>query len=130
MRINLSLALKILAIFFWWYGVVFVLSVAPLLGVSLPSILAPEYRGDAYAWDFELMFTLIFVVWGYYLWIASRTPEQHKLFIDFTIAATFAHIAGMLVIGLLRPDDFWHLLKDAVALAIPLGLVLYTRLRK
>ncbi len=130
MRLNLGLALKILALFFWWYIVVFLLSVAPSLGVQLPSALIPEFRGAEYAWDFELMFTLIFAVWGYYLWVASRAPEQHSLFINFTIAATFAHILGMLVIGLIRPGDLSHLLTDAIALTIPTVLVVYVKSRK
>ncbi len=130
MKLNLGLALKILALFFWWYIVVFVLSVAPLLGVQLPSALIPEFRGAEYAWDFELMFTLMFAVWGYYLWVASRVPEQHLFFTNFTIVATFAHILGMLVIGLIRPDDLMHLLIDAIALTIPTVLVMYAKSRK
>lgn len=130
MKMNLSLSLKILALFFWWYGVVFVLSVARLGGVSLPALPFLEYRGDVYAWDFELMFTAIFLVWGWYLWIASKEPQQHRLFIGFTIAATLAHIAAMLVIGLIRTTDLTHLLIDAVALSIPTALVAYARLKQ
>ncbi len=129
MKLNLGLSLKILALFFWWYIVVFLLSVAPLLGVQLPSALIPEFRGAEYAWDFELMFTLIFAVWGYYLWVASRVPEKHSSFINFTIVATFAHILGMLVVGFVKEGDLWHMLKDAVALSVPTVLVLYLKLR-
>jgi hypothetical protein len=129
MRLNLGLALKILALFFWWYIVVFLLSVAPLLEVQLPSAFIPEFRGAEYAWDFELMFTLIFAVWGYYLWVASRAPEQHSFFINFTIVATFAHILGMLLVGFVKEGDLWHMLKDAVALSVPTVLVLYLKLR-
>src|SRR3989339_1656632 len=99
MKVSFSLSLKILAIFFWWYVIVFLLSIAPLIGISIPAIVSPEYRGDAYAWDFELLFTFIFAVWGYYLWSASSNPAKHSLFINFTIAATIAHINGMLIVG-------------------------------
>lgn len=127
---NFELALRILAVFFWWYGVVFVLSVLQLGGLSLPALPFLEYRGDAYAWDFELMFTAIFVVWGWYLWIASKEPQEHRLFIDFTLVATSAHIGAMLVIGLIRPSGLSHLLIDAVALSIPTALVLVARLKR
>ncbi len=126
---SLKLALRILAVFFWWYGVVFVLSVAQLGGLSLPALPFLEYRGSAYAWDFELMFTAILIVWGSYLWIASKEPQQHRLFVDFTIVATIAHIAAMLVIGFIRTADLTHLLMDAVALSMPTTLVLIYRLR-
>lgn len=126
---SLKLALRILAVFFWWYGVVFVLSVSQIGGLELPQLSFLEYRGDTYAWDFELMFTAIFLVWGWYLWVASREVQKHRLFVDFTIAATAAHIGAMLVIGFVRPADLHHLLVDAVALAIPTTLVLYERLR-
>ena len=127
---SLKLALRILALFFWWYGVVFVLSVAQLGGLSLPALPFLEYRGDAYAWDFELMFTAIFMVWGSYLWIASKEPLRHRLFVDFTIVATVAHIAAMLVIGFIRTTDLTHLLIDAVMLSIPTALVIYARLKQ
>lgn len=76
MKLNLGLALKILALFFWWYVVVFLVSVSPLLGISVPSIPFTEYRGDSYAWDFELMFTAIFLVWGFFLWKAMMTMRK------------------------------------------------------
>ncbi len=120
---NLKVSLRILALFFWWYLVVFVLSIAPLLGISLPIWFTPEFRGQSYAWDFELMFTAIFFVWGYFLWRAATQPLEHRSFILFSIWATVAHIAAMLVVGLIRVEDFQHLLTDAAALSVPLLLV-------
>lgn len=125
--VTLPRALRLLSLFFFWYLVVFVLSILPLVGVQIPPILQPEYRGTAYAWDFELMFTAIFVVWGFFLWKAAEKPEENRSFISFTIYATIAHIAAMLVIGIVRTADFIHLLVDAVALSVPLALVMYVR---
>ncbi|KND50903.1 MAG: hypothetical protein AB202_00660 [Parcubacteria bacterium C7867-007] len=129
MERRLSLSLKLLALFFFWYTVVFILSVLPLLGIGLPSLIQPSFRGVAYVWDFELFFTVIYFVWGIYLWKASRTPQQHKLFIDFTLWATFAHILAMFAVGFIRTEDFGHLVIDGVALAIPLALVTIFRYR-
>lgn len=125
MRITLSLALKILSLFFWWYGIVFMLSVAPLLGFTIPPEISPEFRGQSYAWDFELMFVAIFVVWGAFLWKAATDPIKHKTFILFTIWATAAHIAAMVVVGVIRVEDLKHLFIDAAALSIPLLLVVF-----
>ena len=123
---NLALSLRLLAIFFWWYLVVFVLSILPLLGVPIVTWLTPEFRGDNYAWDFELMFTAIFVVWGIFLWKAAGNLRENKSFIRFTIWATVAHIGAMLVIGTIRNEDLPHLLTDAIALSIPLLLVIFS----
>lgn len=120
---DLKISLRVLALFFWWYLLVFILSILPLIGVSLPSLITPEFRGESYAWDFELMFTAIFVVWGAFLWKAASKPIEHKTFILFTLWATAAHIVAMVVVGLIRVEDFQHLLIDAVALSIPLVLV-------
>lgn len=129
MQKGLTLSLQLLAVFFFWYIVVFMLSVLPLLGVSFAPYLQPEFRGDTYAWDFELFFTAIFAVWGVFLLKAAKTPQKHILFIDFTIWATIAHIAAMLVIGIIRIDDLVHLVKDAIALTLPLVMVIYFRVR-
>lgn len=129
MQKGLSLSLQLLAVFFFWYIVVFVLSVLPLLGLPPTPYLQPEFRGDAYAWDFELFFTAIFAVWGVFLLKAAKTPQKHILFIDFTIWATIAHITAMLIIGIIRIDDLVHLVKDAIALTLPLALAVYFRVR-
>lgn len=123
---NLTFSLRLLSLFFWWYLIVFLLSVLPLLGVFIPVWLIPEFRGESYAWDFELMFTAIFVVWGAFLWKAANNIKENKSFIRFTIWATAAHIVAMLIIGTVQRDDFQHLLIDAVALSVPLLLVVFS----
>lgn len=127
---NLKFSLRLLSLFFWWYLVVFLLSVLPLLGIAMPEWLIPEFRGANYAWDFELMFTTIFAIWGVYLWKASKEPQKHLMFIDFTIVATLAHIGSMILVGYLRTEDLLHMLNDAVALTVPILFVLATRFRK
>lgn len=127
---RLSLSLKILSLFFFWYLPVFLLSVAPLLGVGLPLWLTPSVRGTVYAWDYELFFVAIFIVWAVFLWKSSYHPSENKTFISFTIWATCFHIAAMLIVGFLRPTDLPHLGLDAIALAIPLLLVVWGYVRE
>jgi hypothetical protein len=122
---NLKFSLRLLSLFFWWYLIVFVLSVLPLLGVSTPVWLTLEFRGSSYVWDFELMFTAIFFVWGIFLWKAANSPKENKSLIRFTIWATAAHIATMLIIGVIQHNDLQHLLTDALVLSIPLTLVVF-----
>jgi hypothetical protein len=122
---RLSLSLKILSLFFFWYIPVFALSVAPMLGVILPAWLTPDVRGTVYAWDYELFFVAIFAVWAVFLWKSSYLPSENRTFILFTIWATFFHIVAMLAVGFLRPADLMHLCLDAVALAVPLLLVVW-----
>jgi hypothetical protein len=126
---KLSFSLRLLAIFFFWYTAAFILSVLPLLeikGALLPQL---SFRGGAHVWDFEFFFMVIYFVWGIFLWKASNAPLKQKLFIDFTLWATLAHIFAMLVVGFIRRADLSHLLVDATALAIPLLLVTIFRFR-
>ncbi len=127
---RLSLSLKILSLFFFWYLAVFLLSVAPLLGIGLPVWLTPDVRGTEYAWDYELFFVAIFVVWAVFLWKSSYRPSENRSFILFTIWATFFHVVAMLTVGVLRPADLSHLSRDAIALTIPLLLVVWGYVRE
>ncbi len=124
---NIKISLRILAIIFWWYIPVFILSILPLLNVSVPNFFFTEFRGVNYAWDFELMFVVIFAVWGFYLWKISNKPLENLIFIDFTIWATVFHIAAMIVIGLIRLDDLQHMVMDAIGMGIPLSFLIYSR---
>jgi hypothetical protein len=118
---RLSLSLKILSIFYWWYLVVFVLSILPLLNIHIGYV--PEFRGDTYVWDFELFFTAISVVWAVFLWRSSNNPFVNKTFILFTIWATIAHILAMVSVGIIKPAELTHLLLDVGAFVIPVFLV-------
>ncbi len=129
MKTNLELSLKILAIVFWFYIPIFILSVLPLLGISTPNFFFTEFRGENYAWDFELMFSAIFLVWGFYLWKVSKNPLENFIFIDFTIWATIFHILAMITIGLIKSSDLIHMLKDAVAMGLPLLFLIYCRMQ-
>lgn len=123
---NLSLSLKLLALFFWWYIPNYIFLILSLFGIHLP--LVPEFRNNQLsAWDFELMFTAIFAVWGWYVWKAAQNPTKNLYFIDFTIWATVAHILTMVVVGLVVQNDLVHMLVDAAALSVPIALVMYFR---
>lgn len=69
---------------------------APILAPG--STLAPLLRFQPYNAYYESMLTAIHLVWAVMLWRASANPEQHLLFIDFTIWANVAHGLVMLIV--------------------------------
>lgn len=68
---------------------------APVLAPG--SRLAPLLRFQPYNAHYESMMAAIYIVWAIMLWRASRDPEMHALFIEFTIWATAAHALVMLI---------------------------------
>jgi hypothetical protein len=60
--------------------------------------LAPLLRFQPYNPYYESMLTVIHLVWAVMLWRASANPQQHPLFIDFTIWANVAHGVVMLIV--------------------------------
>lgn len=119
---RLSYSLRILAFLYWWYLVVFIWSILPVFGVHVGY--TPPFRGEVYAWDYELFFMAVSCVWGYFLWQAAKAPQVQKLFITFTIWATTAHLAAMMVVGVVRPGDRVHLVFDAAVWLVPLLFVI------
>ena len=127
MNRNLSLSLKLLSIYFWFYTPVFVLSILPQGSSSLGRFFVRE--AQIVNWEFELLFALLFFIWGAYLWIASGDPMKYRFFVSFTIWTTIAHILWMVFVAMLNTADTVHLLKDAFFLAVPLVLILWFRSR-
>lgn len=101
----------------------FLLSILPFFNIQIGYI--PEFRGNAYVWDFELFFTSISIVWAIFLWRASSNPLTSKTFILFTIWATVAHMLAMVIVGAFKPIEAIHLFKDAGAFVIPILLVIW-----
>ncbi|WP_323122291.1 DUF6632 domain-containing protein [Burkholderia alba] len=65
---------------------------------------------------YELMISVVYVVWGVYLWRAAANPLAHRLFLDFTVVANAAHFGLMFFQGMRMPDERIHLIGD-----VPLG---------
>lgn len=127
MILKRKLAVRLMACALWWYVPVFVVSVLDALEVALPSSITPAFRGSQYQWDFELMFTLLFLVWGAFLWRSSKSPQAHESFISFSVWAAISQVAAMLVIGALRPAELLHLTRDALVIGIPAMAVHFSR---
>ena len=117
---RLSLVLRIIGTLF----VVFFVGafVASAMKVTTPDLL---YRmlgwgdvGDAE----EQMISIVYIVWGLFLWLAARDPARHRLFIDFTLAANLAHF-GLMAIQSFTYGEHTHLYGDVLLGFVILGVL-------
>lgn len=122
-----SYALKFLAIYSWSFTPTFILSLLPQRESFLGEIFIREDQVTGY--QFELLFAMIFFVWGIYLWKASAMPQKYSYFINFTLVTTFVHILWMLIVAVIDVADRVHLLRDALVLGAIFTGVLYCRWR-
>ena len=87
------LAVGFLAAFIPWIALI--LLDAPILAPG--GRLAPLLRFQPYNAPYEAMMAAVYIVWAVMLWRAASHPEQHTLFLDFTIWATLAHGLVMVI---------------------------------
>lgn len=105
-----KILIRLVAIYLWWFSIVFILAI----GFSSISFLAEGTSlGDTlirhpYQWDFELMFTVLFFIWGIFLWRSSTDIKSNKTFINFTAWALLTHGLVFITIGLLKPGILTH----------------------
>lgn len=102
-----------------------------IIGLALDAAFVQEghFLGDIlmrhpYRWDFETMIAAIYIVWGIFLWKASREPEKHSSLISFTIYANLFHGALMFVQALIRTHETTRLLGDTLHLFLPAAVLL------
>lgn len=62
----------------------------------------------------EQMISVVYIVWGFFLWAAARDPGRNKLFIDFTLAANIAHFGLMGIQALTYSGEHTHLYGDVM----------------
>jgi len=65
--------IRVVAIYLWWFLIVFILAIN---SSKISWLTEGTHWGDAllrrpYAWDFELMFVVLFIVWGIFLWLPA-----------------------------------------------------------
>lgn len=122
-----GLSLKILAIYFWSFTPTFVWSLLPQRESLLGKIFIREDQVAGY--QFELLFALIFLVWGAYLWKASNDPQRYSFFIHFTLTTTFVHVFWMFLMAIIDIADRVHLIRDALVLGSIFTIALYTKMK-
>ena len=119
---------RALALVLRFSGVAFIAVFTLLFLASVTHTDTPEFLYHLFAWGDigdaeEQMLAVVYIVWGVCLWIAARAPLQHRLFIDFTIAANLAHAAVMAVQSFTYQGEHAHLWGDVVILFAVIGLL-------
>jgi hypothetical protein len=71
----------------------------------------------------EQMISIVYIVWGFFLWAVARDPGRNKLFVDFTLVANVAHFGLMGVQAFTYSGEHTHLLGD-----VPLGFAILAAL--
>lgn len=109
-------------------AVAFVVVFALLFLASVTRTDTPEVLYRLFAWGHvgdaeEQMLSVVYVVWGVFLWVAARAPLEHRLFIDFTIVANLAHAAVMAVQSFTYQGEHAHLWGDVVILLVVMGVL-------
>ena len=66
----------------------------------------------------EQMISIVYIVWGLFLWRAAGDPLRNRLFIEFTIVANLAHAILMGIQALAYPGEHLHLAGDVPGLLI------------
>lgn len=123
----LKWCLRLTAVYLWYFTPAYILTV--LGSVSNLRVFGYSFVREPYQWDFELMFAILFLVWGIFTWIASRNPKEHILFVQFTAWALVTHAGVMVCLGFLRNGELLHFLVDSVPYFV-LGIILFVGVNK
>jgi uncharacterized protein DUF6632 len=109
-----ALAVGFLAAFVPW--ITLILLGAPILAPG--GALAPLLRFQPYNAPYEVMIAAVHIVWAVMLWRAASRPEQHALFIDFTIWANAAHGLVMVIVTPLHKGPAMTVIESIPLLVI------------
>lgn len=124
---TLTLILKTSAVFLWYFTPLFFLIVSDV-GIRLfqqDSFLGDLIVRHPYQWDYELMFAGFYLVWGIFVWKASKNPENNSSFIKFTAWGFFATVLTNIIVGLSKTSDLAHLITDSIPWFVLGVLILY-----
>ncbi len=124
---SLKITLRLMSVYLWWYTVVLFFYLPPLLNTWLGGIFVRNRQ--IVNLEFEILFALLFLVWGIFLWISARKLEENKLFIHFTIWASIVHILWMICVAFINPVDALHMGRDII-IPVMLTLVIAWRFKK
>ena len=118
--------LKISALFLWYFTLVFLLAV---FGSNIPLLKEDTFLGDIlirrpYQFDFELMFTVLYFVWGIFLWKSSKESNKNSNFVSFTGWTFLTQAIVMVILAFLQSRESLHFIFDSIPWFI-LGALLF-----
>lgn len=111
-----KIVLKISAIFLCYFTPLFLFIV---LDIGNWPLQPNSFFGDLivrhpYQWDYELMFAGLYLVWGIFIWRASKNLGNNLMFIRFTAWGFFVNASTMVITGLLKTQELAHLAIDSI----------------
>lgn len=123
---NLKIVLKVSALYLWYFTPLFLLIISNgshLLqqGTFLGNLIIRH----PYQWDYELMFAGLYLVWGIFVWKASKNIENNLNLIKFTAWGFFAIIVTNIIVGLFRIHELAHLISDSIPWLLLGSLIIY-----
>ncbi len=110
-----KILIRLVSLYLWWFVIVFIFAL-----LQSSSFLAPgTFLGDflirqPYQWDFELMFTTLFFIWGIFLWKASTKINENRTLIIFSAWAFLTHGVVFIIIGLIQSNILVHAITDSL----------------
>jgi uncharacterized protein DUF6632 len=114
-----STAERLLPIFIRATAVIFVVFFTLAFIGSAAQVSTPEFVYRLVGWGSvgdaeEQMISIVYIVWGIFLWLAASDPLRHRLFLDFTIAANAAHFLLMGIQAIVMEGEHIHLVGDVL----------------
>lgn len=104
-------------------GAWFVIFFVGIFLASATKMTSPELLYRMLGWGSpgdaeEQMLSIVYIVWGLFLWRAADDPARNRLFIDFTLIANIAH-TGLMGIQAFTYGEHTHFMGD-----IPMGFAI------
>lgn len=118
--------IRLSALYLLWFVLVFSLVVTDLRWNYLSEGIRNFLARYPFQWDYEFQFTVLFAVWGFFLWRAADQPSG--MMVRFSALAFVTQGIATVILALLRPGETTHLLLDSTPWLI-LGIPLMTSFR-
>lgn len=123
----LKIILKISAVFLWYFVPLFFLIVS---GTGNRLFQQDTFWGNLivrypYQWDYELMLAGFYLIWGIFVWKASKNPANNLNFIKFTAWGFLVNVLTNIIVGLFRTYELAHLITDSISWFVLGFLILY-----
>lgn len=120
---RLQLVLRIggamMVAFFTGASIAVLLNITPLIDESAGTLGSLLAWSETEGYEYVLMLSVIYIVWGAFVWRAANDPLANRSMIEFTILGNFAHLGLMGVMAIADPKHIAHLWGD-----VPFGLIL------
>ena len=95
---RLGIAMKVISLHSFTFvpWIILIAMNSPLMGEG--SFIASIFRYQPFNKPYEAMIASIYIAWAIILWKASKNPDKHVAFIDFTILGNLFHGIFMIIV--------------------------------